>query len=93
MRIARVAGSWWWREHFCRPAAGAPELAYFFDFARVGGRFAVRLACALGFAFALGLAFGRANFAFAQERRLILREERNFVEAVEGTIGLVGHVS
>ena len=29
---------------------------------------------------------GRANFAFAQERRLILREERNFVEAVEGTL-------
>ena len=26
---------------------------------------------------------GRANFAFAQERRLILREERTFVEAVE----------
>jgi NIPSNAP protein len=33
---------------------------------------------------------GRANFAFAQERRLILREERNFVEAVDGTIGVVG---
>src|SRR5262249_40896631 len=31
---------------------------------------------------------GRANFAFAQERRLILREERNFVEAVGGTIGV-----
>jgi hypothetical protein len=30
---------------------------------------------------------GRANFAFAQERRLILREERNFVEAVAGTVG------
>jgi hypothetical protein len=30
---------------------------------------------------------GRANFAFAQERRLILREERNFVEGVEGTLG------
>ena len=29
---------------------------------------------------------GRANFAFAQERRLILREERNFVEAVDGTL-------
>jgi hypothetical protein len=29
---------------------------------------------------------GRANFAFAQERRLILREERNFVEPVEGTL-------
>ena len=36
---------------------------------------------------------GRANFAFAQERRLILREERNFVEAVEGTLGVNGHVS
>jgi NIPSNAP len=36
---------------------------------------------------------GRANFMFAQERRLILREERNFVEAVEGTIGLMGHAS
>ena len=29
---------------------------------------------------------GRANFEFAQERRFILREERNFVEAVEGTV-------
>ena len=28
---------------------------------------------------------GRANFAFAQERRFILREERTFVESVEGT--------
>jgi hypothetical protein len=28
---------------------------------------------------------GRANFAFAQERRLILREERTFVETVAGT--------
>ena len=36
---------------------------------------------------------GRANFAFAQERRLILREERNFVEGVEGTLGVNGHVS
>ena len=34
---------------------------------------------------------GRANFAYAQERRLILREERTFVEAVEGTLGVVGH--
>jgi hypothetical protein len=33
---------------------------------------------------------GRANFAFAQERRLILREERNFVEAVDGTLGVAG---
>lgn len=29
---------------------------------------------------------GRANFEFAQSKRLILREERNFVEAVEGTV-------
>jgi hypothetical protein len=28
------------------------------------------------------------NFAVAQTRRLILREERNFVEVVEGTLGL-----
>ena len=28
---------------------------------------------------------GRANFALAQSRRLILREERSFVEAVSGT--------
>jgi hypothetical protein len=27
----------------------------------------------------------RANFAFAQERRFILREERSFTEPVEGT--------
>ena len=27
----------------------------------------------------------RANFAFAQERRFILREERTFTEPVEGT--------
>lgn len=26
------------------------------------------------------------NFAFAQHKQLILREERNFVEAVEGTV-------
>jgi hypothetical protein len=31
---------------------------------------------------------GRANFAMAQDKRLILREERNFVEIVEGTFGL-----
>jgi NIPSNAP protein len=30
----------------------------------------------------------RANFAMAQSRRLILREERTFVEAVDGTFGL-----
>ena len=28
---------------------------------------------------------GRANFAFAHERRLITREERTFVETVDGT--------
>jgi len=28
---------------------------------------------------------GRANFAFAHERRLIQREERSFVETVDGT--------
>ena len=30
----------------------------------------------------------RENFEMAQERRLILREERNFVEVVEGTLGV-----
>jgi hypothetical protein len=35
---------------------------------------------------------GRANFAYATERRLILREERTFVEGVEGTVGVSGHV-
>jgi len=30
----------------------------------------------------------RANFAMAQAKRLILREERNFVEVVDGTFGL-----
>jgi len=30
----------------------------------------------------------RENFAMAQNKKLILREERNFVEAVEGTIGI-----
>jgi len=29
----------------------------------------------------------RANFLFAQDKRLILREERTFLEAVAGTIG------
>ena len=28
---------------------------------------------------------GRANFAFAQDRRLILREERTFLEVLEST--------
>jgi len=31
---------------------------------------------------------GRKNFAMAQEKRLILREERNFVEVVDGTLGV-----
>jgi hypothetical protein len=30
----------------------------------------------------------RENFQMAQDRRLILREERNFVEVVEGTLGV-----
>jgi hypothetical protein len=30
---------------------------------------------------------GRANFALAQSRRLILREERTFLEAVKSTLG------
>jgi hypothetical protein len=30
----------------------------------------------------------RENFATAQSKRLILREERNFVEVVEGTLGV-----
>jgi hypothetical protein len=30
----------------------------------------------------------RANFAFATERRLVLRERRTFVEPVEGTFAL-----
>jgi NIPSNAP len=30
----------------------------------------------------------RDNFAMAQSMRLILREERNFVEMVDGTFGL-----
>ncbi len=30
----------------------------------------------------------RDNFAMAQTRRFILREERNFVQVVEGTFGL-----
>ncbi len=29
-----------------------------------------------------------ANFAFAQERRFIVREERSFVEVVDGTFGI-----
>ena len=30
----------------------------------------------------------RENFAMAQRQRLILREQRNFVELVDGTLGL-----
>ncbi|HKD59746.1 MAG TPA: NIPSNAP family protein [Terracidiphilus sp.] len=30
----------------------------------------------------------QANFAFAQNKRLILREERTFVEVVDGTFGI-----
>jgi NIPSNAP protein len=32
----------------------------------------------------------RENFAMAQSKRLILREERNFVEAVDGTFNVNG---
>ena len=35
----------------------------------------------------------RENFAMARTKRLILREERNFVEAVDGTFGLPPVVS
>lgn len=31
---------------------------------------------------------GRENFAFAQDRKFILREERSFVEVVDGTFGI-----
>jgi hypothetical protein len=31
---------------------------------------------------------GRANFAMAHAKRFILREERTFVEAVDGTVGV-----
>lgn len=31
---------------------------------------------------------GQKNFALAQSKRFILREERTFVEAVEGTFGI-----
>ena len=31
---------------------------------------------------------GRANFAMAQAKQFILREERNFVEVVDGTLGI-----
>jgi hypothetical protein len=36
---------------------------------------------------------GRENFAMAQRKRLILREERNFVEAVDGTFGIPPTIS
>lgn len=36
---------------------------------------------------------GRANFAFAQERRLILREERSFLEPVAATIRIAAHAA
>ena len=32
---------------------------------------------------------GRANFAMAESKRLIQREERQFVEVVDGTFGMV----
>jgi hypothetical protein len=35
---------------------------------------------------------GRANFSFAQEKRLILREERTFLEVVDGTFELPENV-
>jgi hypothetical protein len=34
---------------------------------------------------------GRANFAFAQSRKFILREERRFNEVVQGTFALPAH--
>ncbi|MHB8526061.1 MAG: NIPSNAP family protein [Candidatus Acidiferrales bacterium] len=33
------------------------------------------------------------NFAMAQSKRIILREERNFVELVEGTFNLSSHLA
>ena len=36
---------------------------------------------------------GRANFEFAQNKRFILREERNFVEVVDGTFELPSTLS
>jgi hypothetical protein len=35
---------------------------------------------------------GRENFAFAQARRFVLREERTFVEVVDGTFGVPSKV-
>jgi NIPSNAP len=36
---------------------------------------------------------GRANFAFAQERRLILREERSFLEPVAATFRIAANAA
>jgi len=36
---------------------------------------------------------GRSNFAFAQAKRLILREERTFLETVESTFGQSPHTA
>ncbi len=36
---------------------------------------------------------GRENFAMAVSKRLILREERNYVEVVDGTLGLPSQLS
>jgi hypothetical protein len=36
---------------------------------------------------------GRANFALAQERRFILREERTFTEVVDGTFAIAAHAA
>jgi hypothetical protein len=35
----------------------------------------------------------RENFALAQTKPLVLREERNFVEVVDGTFGLLSTLS
>ena len=34
---------------------------------------------------------GRENFAFAQAKRFILREQRSFVEVVDGTFGVAAY--
>lgn len=36
---------------------------------------------------------GRENFAMAQRQRLIIREERNFAEVVDGTLGIPAQVA
>ena len=36
---------------------------------------------------------GIENFKIAQTKRLILREERNFVEAVDGTLGIASKLT